>query len=57
MGSTNRSHRKLVSGTWIASGRIRGGKTERIARGTLTGVALKLSTRRKVLVTNRACNS
>ena len=53
MGSTNRRHRKLVSGIWIGSGRIKAGKRERIARGTLTAVATRVSDNRKVLVTNR----
>ena len=53
MGSTNQRHRKLVSGIWIASGVIKGGEPEKIASGTLTGIALDLRSLSKVLVTNR----
>ena len=52
MGEAGQHHSKLVSGLWIASGRIQHGQPRKIARGTLTGIALDLSSRRKVLVTN-----
>ncbi len=51
-GNDERKHSELVSGIWIASGRIKHGSPDRIGRGTLTGIALDLSSHRKVLVTN-----
>ena len=53
MGAADAYHRTLVSGLEISTGKPDGEDLELLNIGTLTGIALKRSTGRKVLVTNQ----
>ena len=52
MGRTNTHHRPLVSGLRIASGKEVGDRLQHIDAGTLTGLAIRSSDGKKMLVTN-----